>query len=336
LKTKNILITGGAGFIGSHFCRYIVNNYPDEKVICLDAFTYAGNFENIIDLKNIICFKKNINDYNSLIEIFENFNIHSVINFAAESHNDRSILDPITSAQTNFNGVLNLLELSRKYNVQKFHQVSTDEVYGTTDDAFYEEQILLPNQPYSSSKAGGELLLRAWTETYGLHTTVTRGSNTYGPNQYPEKLIPLTITNAIDNHKIPVYGNGKQVREWMHVLDHCRGIDFVCRNGKSGEIYNLGSGFTTENINIVETVLQYLNKSNSLIDYVKDRPGHDKRYFMNCDKIKTLGFNITCDFQEYLHQTIQWYVDNENWWRKLKNKDNYVKFMDEWYSDGRK
>ncbi len=337
---KNILITGGAGFIGSHFCRYIIENYNDENIICLDALTYAGNLDNIKDLQNkpnFIFFKRNIVEINSLVEIFDNFKINSIINFAAESHNDRSILDPTTSAQTNFNGVLNLLELARKYKVEKFHQVSTDEVYGTTDDAFFEEQILLPNQPYSSSKAGGELLLRAWTETYNLHTTVTRGSNTYGSFQYPEKLIPLTITNAIDNLEIPVYGKGNQVREWMHVLDHCRGIDFVYRNGNKGEVYNLGSGYTTENINIVQSILQYLNKPMSLIKYVNDRPGHDKRYFMNCDKIKNLGFELACEFKSHLHNTIQWYLDNENWWRKLKNDQNhYVKFVNEWYANGRK
>jgi dTDP-glucose 4,6-dehydratase len=332
---KRLLVTGAAGFIGSNFVRYMLGAYPEYRIVAYDALTYAGNLDNFHDLwtnPNFQFLHGRIEDAALVDNVARN--VDAIVNFAAESHNDRAILDPETAARSNFNGVLTLLEAARKFKHERFLQVSTDEVYGSTSDVFREGDPLEPNQPYSAAKAGGELLVRAYHVTFGLPTIVTRGSNTFGPYQYPEKLIPLFIANALDDQPLPVYGDGKQVREWMYVLDHARGIDIALHKGTPGEIYNLGSSTHRYNIDVTRLILQYLGKPDSLIRYVKDRPGHDRRYSMDCSKLGALGFAPETDFERLLEETVRWYADNPAWWRKIKEKQaEYRTFMEKWYSD---
>jgi dTDP-glucose 4,6-dehydratase len=334
---KRLLVTGAAGFIGSNFVRYILNKYPDYRVIAFDALTYAGNLDNFHDLwdnPNFQFFQGRIEDPSIVDNLARN--VDAILNFAAESHNDRAILDPETAVRSNFNGVCTLLEAARKFGHERFLQVSTDEVYGSTTDVFIEGGPLEPNQPYSAAKAGGELMVRAYNVTFGVPTIVTRGSNTFGPYHFPEKLIPLFITNAIDDQSLPVYGDGKQVREWMYVFDHCKGIDIAFHKGTSGEVYNVGGDPSCEryNIDVTKQILSYLNKPESLIRYVQDRPGHDRRYAMDCTKLRALGFAPETDFEKRLEETVRWYVDNEPWWRKIKEKQaDYKAFMDKWYAE---
>lgn len=332
---KRLLVTGAAGFIGSNFVRHMLRTYPDYRIVALDALTYAGNLDNFHDLWE----NPNFQFFHGRIEdpvLVDNLarNVDAILNFAAESHNDRAILDPETAIRSNFNGVCVLLEAARKYGHERFLQVSTDEVYGTTQNVFREGDPLEPNQPYSAAKAGGELMVRAYHVTFGLPTLVTRGSNTFGPYHYPEKLIPLMVTNAIDDLALPVYGDGRQVREWMYVLDHCKGIDLALHRGTPGEVYNVGGGSERENIDVVRGILQCLGKPESLIRYVTDRPGHDRRYSMTCDKLRALGFTPETDFEARLEETVRWYVDNEPWWRKIKEKQaEYRAFMEKWYAE---
>ncbi|HVK02715.1 MAG TPA: dTDP-glucose 4,6-dehydratase [Armatimonadaceae bacterium] len=332
---KRLLVTGGAGFIGSNFVRYMLEKYPDYRIIVLDALTYAGNTDNFHDLwanPNFQFFQGRIEDP----VIVDNLarNVDAILNFAAESHNDRAILDPETAQRSNFNGVGVLLEAARKYQHGRFLQVSTDEVYGSTSDVFREGDALEPNQPYSAAKAGGELLVRAYNVTFGLNTVVTRGSNTYGPYHYPEKLIPLMVTNAIDDQPLPVYGDGKQVREWMYVLDHCKGIDIAFHKGEPGGVYNVGGDDERYNIDVVKGILSILGKPESLIRYVTDRPGHDRRYAMDLSKIRALGFEPERNFDKRLEETVKWYVDNEPWWRAIKEKQAEFKaFYQKWYAE---
>ena len=332
---KRLLVTGGAGFIGSNFVRYMLGKYPDYRILVLDALTYAGNLDNFHDLwdnPNFQFFQGRIEDP----AIVDNLarNVDAIVNFAAESHNDRAILDPEAAVRSNFNGVFVLLEAARKFGHDRFIQVSTDEVYGSTQDVFREGDPLEPNQPYSAAKAGGELMARAYHVTFGVPTIVTRGSNTFGPYHYPEKLIPLFVTNAIDDLPLPVYGDGKQVREWMYVLDHAKGIDLALHSGTPGEVYNVGSGVHRYNIDVTKLILQYLGKPESLIRYVTDRPGHDRRYSMDCSKLKTLGFAPDEDFEKRLEETVRWYVENESWWRKIKEKQaEYKAFTEKWYAE---
>ncbi|MBC8101688.1 MAG: dTDP-glucose 4,6-dehydratase [Cytophagales bacterium] len=334
---KRLLVTGGAGFIGSNFVRYVLNKYPDYRVIAFDALTYAGNLDNFQDLwdnPNFQFFQGRIEDATIVDNLARN--VDAILNFAAESHNDRAILDPETAVRSNFNGVCVLLEAARKFGHERFLQVSTDEVYGSTTDVFIEGGPLEPNQPYSAAKAGGELMVRAYNVTFGVPTIVTRGSNTFGPYHYPEKLIPLFITNAIDDLPLPVYGDGKQVREWMYVLDHCKGIDIAFHQGTPGEVYNVGGDPSCErfNIDVTKQILTYLNKPESLIRYVQDRPGHDRRYAMDCTKLRALGFDPETDFEKRLEETVRWYAENEAWWRKIKEKQaDYKAFMDKWYAE---
>ncbi len=334
---KRLLVTGGAGFIGSNFVRYILSKYPDYRVTALDALTYAGNLDNFHDLwanPNFQFIQGRIEDASIVDNLARN--VDAILNFAAESHNDRAILDPETAVRSNFNGVLTLLEAARKFGHERYLQVSTDEVYGSTTDVFIEGGPLEPNQPYSAAKAGGELMVRAYNVTFGVPTIVTRGSNTYGPYHFPEKLIPLFITNAIDDLSLPVYGDGKQVREWMYVLDHCKGIDIAFHQGTPGEVYNVGGDPSCEryNIDVTKQILSYLNKPESLIRYVQDRPGHDRRYAMDCNKLRALGFAPETDFEKRLEETVRWYVENESWWRKIKEKQaGYKEFMEKWYAE---
>ena len=331
----HLLITGGAGFIGSNFARYILEKYPDYRVTVLDALTYAGNLDNLADLTGNPRFTfvhGRIEDARVVEDLA--VGVDAILNFAAESHNDRAILHPEQAVTANFNGVFVLLEAARKCGHGRFLQVSTDEVYGSTTGVFREGGPLEPNQPYSAAKAGGELMARAYHVTYGLPTVVTRGSNTYGAYQYPEKLIPLMVTNAIDDLPLPVYGDGRQVREWMHVLDHCKGIDLAFHAGVAGEVYNVGSGDHRENLDVVRQILSLLGKPETLLRHVKDRPGHDRRYAMDTSKIKALGFAPDTNFEGLLATTVRWYVDNPAWWRKIKEKQaEYRAFMENWYAE---
>ena len=333
---QTLIVTGGAGFIGSHFVRFLLGKYPDYRVIVLDALTYAGNLSNLADVwanPNFTFIKGDINDAPLVENLAQNADV--IVNFAAESHNDRAILDPEGAVRANFNGVCVLLEAARKFKHQRFHQVSTDEVYGTTDGIFREGDALEPNQPYSAAKAGGELMVRAYYQTFGLPTVVTRGSNTFGSYHYPEKLIPLFITNLIDDTPVPVYGDGQQVRDWLYVLDHCRGIDIALHHGTPGEVYNVGGENDRPNMEIVRLLLEALGKPESLIHYVKDRPGHDRRYSLDCAKVRALGYAPSPDqFEERLRETVAWYQANEGWWRAIKEKgQEYQQFMRQWYAE---
>lgn len=333
---KNILVTGGAGFIGSEFVRILVNERPEFNVISFDKLTYAGNLDNLLaikDAKNHFFVQGDIADLEGVRGVFEQYNVDTVINFAAESHVDRSILDPEAFIRTDVFGVYRLLEASRQHGIGRFLQVSTDEVYGDIDEGFsVETDPFLPNSPYASSKAGGELMVRSYHITYGLDTVVTRGSNTYGPYQYPEKLIPLFITEALEDRGLPVYGDGMQVRDWLHVEDHARGILTVLEKGKSGESYNIAGEDVRHNIDVIKLMLKLMDKPESLIKYVRDREGHDRRYAMNADKAKALGWERRHTFETGLGQTIQWFKDNEWWWRKIKTGE-YLEYYKQQYAE---
>jgi len=318
----NLLITGGAGFIGSNFIRYILSRYPDYRIINLDKLTYAGNLENLRDIedddrygfvKGDICDEK-------IVDRLVSRRPDAIINFAAESHVDRSIMGAQDFIKTDVLGTQVLLEAAKKYSIDKFIQISTDEVYGAIRaGSFTENSPLKPNSPYSASKTAGDLMVRAYHRTYGLPVLVTRSSNNFGPYQYPEKLIPLFVTNLLENKKVPVYGDGQQVRDWIYVIDNCSGIDTVLHYGKIGEVYNIGGGNERANLEVIEMMLDQLNKNKSYLEYVKDRPGHDRRYSVNSDKLKDLGWRPRYDFQEAMMKTVQWYKDNPNWWQSLKS-----------------
>lgn len=320
---QRLMVTGGAGFIGSNFARMMLQKYPDYHVMVYDKFTYAGNPDNLQDLNdnprfNVI--KGDITDAEKVEETVKTYGIDTIVNFAAESHVDRSIEGPDGFIRTNLNGVYVLLEVTRKFGLEKFLQVSTDEVYGAVlEGSSTENDLLRPRSPYSSSKAGGELMAQAYYITYGTPTLVTRGSNTYGPYQYPEKMLPLFITNIIEDEPIPMYGDGMYVRDWMHVLDHSAGIDLVLHKGNLGEIYNVGGGNEHPNIEVTYSILERLNKPKSLINYVADRPGHDRRYSVDTTKIRELGWEPQVPFEKGLGDTVDWYRDNEWWWKKIKS-----------------
>lgn len=320
-----ILVTGGAGFIGSNFIMYIMSKYPEYKVINIDSLTYAGNLENLNSVKdkpNYSFVKADIADIEAMKNVFE-MGIDAVINFAAESHVDRSIADPGVFIRTNINGTQNLLDLSKKYTVEKYVQISTDEVYGSLGKTglFTELTPLAPNSPYSASKAGADLLVRAYYETYGLPINITRCSNNYGPYQFPEKLIPLMIKNALNDNELPIYGDGQNIRDWLFVEDHCSAIDLVLHHGVNGEVYNIGGNNEKTNIEIVKCVLEELGKPESLIKYVPDRLGHDRRYGIDASKIKDeLKWKPNHTFSTGIKRTIRWYLDNREWWEKLNIK----------------
>ncbi|MDU0203705.1 dTDP-glucose 4,6-dehydratase [Paenibacillus sp. MAH-36] len=330
-----ILITGGAGFIGSNFVHYILNRYSDYEIINLDALTYAGNLENLRTIQensNYTFIKGDITDSKLVGSLFEQ-GVDSVVHFAAESHVDRSILEPDVFVKTNVLGTQVLLEAARKHSVKKFVHVSTDEVYGTLGETglFTEETPLSPNSPYSASKAGSDLLVRSYHETYGLPVNITRCSNNYGPYQFPEKLIPLMIVNALDDKSLPVYGDGLNIRDWLYVEDHCSAIDLVLHKGVNGEVYNIGGNNERTNIQIVQTILHELGKPESLIKYVKDRPGHDRRYGIDATKItRELGWEPKHNFETGIHETIRWYLNNEIWWKRIQSCE-YQKYFDEQY-----
>ncbi|NUC15974.1 dTDP-glucose 4,6-dehydratase [Bacillus mycoides] len=318
-----VLVTGGAGFIGSNFVRYMVKKYPKYNIVNLDALTYAGNLENLKDieeLSNYKFIKGDIADRQFINQLFKEENFDYILNFAAESHVDRSITNPDIFIQTNIQGTQVLLDAAKNAEVKKYLQVSTDEVYGTLGETGYftEETPLASNSPYSSSKAGADLLVRAYHETFGLPVNITRCSNNYGPFHFPEKLIPLMIINALNDKQLPVYGDGLNVRDWLHVEDHCQAIDLVLHKGKNGEVYNVGGNNERTNIEIVKTILKALDKPESLIKYVTDRPGHDRRYAIDATKLREeLGWSPKYNFDTGIEQTIKWYLENQDWWKNI-------------------
>lgn len=316
------LVTGGAGFIGSNFMHYEVDKYKDDTFICLDALTYAGNYNNIKDLEtkdNFKFVKGDITDRKFIFDLFEKENFDIVINFAAESHVDNSIKNPEVFLTTNILGTSVLMDACRKYGIKRYHQISTDEVYGDLpldrpDLLFTESTPLHTSSPYSSSKASADLLVMAYHRTYGLPVTISRCSNNYGPYQFPEKLIPVVISKALKDEKIPVYGTGSNVRDWIHVIDHNIGVDLIVRNGKDGEVYNLGGHSERTNLEVVKTILKQLGKSEDLIEYVEDRKGHDLRYAIDSSKVeRQLGWNLTYNFEDGIKETTDWYLDNQAW-----------------------
>lgn len=333
------LVTGGAGFIGSNYMHYVVNKYENDIFVCLDALTYAGNYNNIKNLESKPNFKfvhMDIRDVDGIDSLFEKEKFDCVINFAAESHVDNSIKNPNLFADTNVLGTMNLMNACRKYGNIRYHQVSTDEVYGDLpldrpDLKFTELTPIHTSSPYSSSKAGADLQVMAYYRTYGLPVTISRCSNNYGPYQFPEKLIPVVISKALKDEKIPVYGRGENVRDWIHVIDHNIGVDMIVRNGKIGEVYNLGGHSERTNLEVVKTILKQLGKDESLIEYVTDRPGHDLRYAIDSTKVeKELGWNRTYTFENGIEETINWYVDNQKWIDDIKSgeyKKSYVKSL---------
>ncbi len=333
---KIILVTGGAGFIGSNFIRYLINKYPNFKVINFDKLTYAGNLNNLItieDNENYVFFKGDVADPKDVKTAFEQFGPDYVVHFAAESHVDKSIINPDIFLQTNILGTQILLNYSREHKVQKFVQVSTDEVYGSisNDLNVNEDASLEPNNPYSASKASADLLLRVAYQTFGQRINVIRACNNFGPYQFPEKLVPVIIHNAMNNLEIPVYGDGKNIREWIHVEDHCNAIDVIMQTGKSGETYNVGTGNKWKNIDLVEHILEKLNKNRDLISFVLDRQGHDIRYSVDSSKIrKELGWKPQITFEKGLDQVITWYTNHMEWIEEITT-GKYMNYYDDIY-----
>ena len=334
----NIVVTGGAGFIGSNFIFYMLKQHPDYRIICLDSLTYAGNLSTlapVMDDKNFRFVKLDIRDREGVYKLFEEEHPDMVVNFAAESHVDRSIENPTIFLETNIIGTSVLMDACRKYGIQRYHQVSTDEVYGDLpidrpDLFFHEDTPIHTSSPYSTSKASADLLVMAYHRTYGLPVSISRCSNNYGPYQFPEKLIPLMIANALADKKLPVYGEGLNVRDWLYVEDHCKAIDLIIHKGRVGEVYNIGGHNEMRNIDIVKLILQYLGKPESLIEHVTDRKGHDQRYAIDPIKIHNeLGWLPETMFKDGIKKTIQWYLDNKEWWENIISGDyqNYYKEM---------
>ncbi len=334
-----ILVTGGAGFIGGNFVHYMVNRYPEDQIVNLDLLTYAGNLETlkpVEDRPNYRFVRGDIADEPFIMDLFKKERFDIVVNFAAESHVDRSISDPGIFVQTNVMGTRVLLDASRKYGVKRFHQVSTDEVYGDLpfdrpDLFFTEETPLHTSSPYSSSKASADLFVLAYYRTYGLPVSISRCSNNYGPYQFPEKLIPLIISRALAGEELPVYGKGENVRDWLHVLDHCEAIDLIIRGGRAGEVYNVGGHNERTNLEVVKTILRELDRPESLIRFVADRPGHDRRYAIDASKLRAeLGWEPRYDFEAGIRQTIDWYLRNREWWEHIISGE-YADYFDKMY-----
>ena len=336
-----ILITGGAGFIGGNFCHYMLEKHPEDDYVCLDALTYAGNMEtlaDIMDKPNFKFVKGNICDKELVEKLFEEEKFDVVINFAAESHVDRSIENPKVFLESNIIGVQTLMDACRKYGIQRYHQVSTDEVYGDLpldrpDLLFHEDTPIHTSSPYSASKASADLLVQAYHRTFKLPVTISRCSNNYGPYQFPEKLIPLIIKKAQNDENLPVYGKGENVRDWLHVLDHCSAIDLIVRNGKVGEVYNIGGHNERTNLEVVKTILKVLGKPESLITYVTDRPGHDRRYAIDPTKMETeLGWKPIYNFDTGIVDTIKWNVENKEWLANVESGE-YQNWLERHYGE---
>ncbi|MFP3845925.1 dTDP-glucose 4,6-dehydratase [Priestia filamentosa] len=319
----NILVTGGAGFIGSNFIQYMIETYPAYFIVNYDALTYAGNLENLKEIhhEHYTFIKGDINNRELLDTVVKEHEIDVIVNFAAESHVDRSITEPDVFIKSNVLGTQTLLDIAKENKIKKYVQISTDEVYGSLGETGYftEETPLAPNSPYAASKAGADMLVSAYYKTYELNVNITRCSNNYGPYQFPEKLIPLMITNAMEGERLPIYGDGKDVRDWLHVRDHCMAIDLVIHKGVAGEVYNIGGGNEKTNNEIVHFIVEKLGVSRELIHFVEDRLGHDHRYAIDATKVeKELGWKPTYTFKKGMDETIQWYVEHEKWWRKIK------------------
>ena len=332
---KTLLITGGCGFIGSNFIHYALAKYPEYRVVNLDKLTYAGNPANLIDLaddgryrfvEGDICDSATVGPLVAEADI--------VVNFAAESHVDRSIMGGAEFVKTNFNGTYTLLDSAVEHGIERFHQISTDEVYGSIDEgAWTEEWPLAPRNPYSSTKASAELLVRAYHITHGLPVVTTRASNNIGPLQYPEKRVPLYITNAIDDLPLPVYGDGSQVRDHLYVEDHCSAIDLVLHQGEIGEIYNVGGENDATGLEVAKVILKRLGKDESLLQFVTDRSGHDQRYALDSSKVQALGWQPASDFRVAMERTVDWYVENESWWREIKERQDYKDYYQRNYGN---
>jgi dTDP-glucose 4,6-dehydratase len=338
MEKKKILVTGGAGFIGGNFVQFMVDKYSNYDIFNLDLLTYAGDLTKHRDFEergNYRFVKADITDRETIMELFRKEQFDYVVHFAAESHVDRSITDPGIFVKTNILGTQVLLDASKEIGVSKFVHVSTDEVYGELDfdptTFFTEETPLQPNSPYSASKASSDLLVRAYHETFGLPMNITRCSNNYGPYHFPEKLIPLTISRVLNDENIPVYGDGKNIRDWLHVIDHCAAIDLVLHEGVNGEVYNVGGHNERTNLEVVQTIIKALGRSEDLIEFVKDRLGHDKRYAIDPTKLEQLGWKPTYTFETGIAQTIQWYLDNKEWWEQIISGE-YKKYFDKQYS----
>ena len=332
-----VLVTGGAGFIGSNYIHYMLQTHSDYRIVNVDALTYAGNLANLSDVDekaNYAFYKADIADKAAISAVFAKEKPDYIVNFAAESHVDRSIENPQQFIVTNVLGTQVMLDLAKSEGVKKYLQVSTDEVYGSLgpEGYFTETTPLAPNSPYSASKAGADLLVRSYFETFQLPVNITRCSNNYGPYHFPEKLIPLMVTNALEGKELPVYGDGLNVRDWLHVGDHCRAIDLVLHQGKPGEIYNIGGNNERTNLDIVKTILKMLDKPESLIRYVKDRPGHDRRYAIDASKMKReLGWEPVYTFERGICETVEWYLQNQDWWRAIKS-GSYLTYYERMYS----
>lgn len=321
---RNLLVTGGAGFIGSNFVNYMLEKYSDYRIVVYDKLTYAGrreNFDRFEANPRFAFVEGDICDLATVKSTVQAHDIDTIINFAAETHVDQSIMNPFVFSETNVRGTHVLLEVAREFALERYHQISTDEVYGAipAPNRSSEGDPLEARSPYSASKAGSDHLVYAYHITYGLNTTLTRGSNNIGPYQYPEKAVPLFATNAIDNHPIPIYGDGMQMRDYQYVEDHCEGIDVVLHKGAPGEVYNVGTGVETHNIDMARKLLDILDKPHSLITYVKDRAGHDRRYALDTSKLQALGWQSRHSFDEALEKTVRWYMDRPDWWRPIKS-----------------
>ena len=332
---RNLLITGGAGFIGSNFVHYILEHHPDYRVVVFDKLTYAGNLDNVRDVAEdprYAFVQGDIADSEQVDQVMREHRIDVIVNFAAETHVDRSLMEPGNFILTDVYGTYTLLEAAVKHGVERFHQVSTDEVYGEVAvGASKETDPLKTRSPYSASKAGADLMVEAYHVSFGVPTTITRGSNNIGPYQYPEKVVPLFVTNAIDDQPLPMYGDGLQMRDYQYVGDHCTGIDVVLHRGQPGEAYNLGTGIETRNIDMAGMILDMLGKPRSLIQHVTDRPGHDRRYALDCSKIEKLGWRSSYTFEEALERTVRWYSENDWWWRKVTTGQRYKEYYERNY-----
>lgn len=336
-----ILVTGGAGFIGSNFVFYQMKNHPEDRVVCVDALTYAGDLKtlkDVMDHPNFRFIKADIADRDHIFRIFEEEHPDIIVNFAAESHVDRSIANPEIFLRTNIMGTQVLMDACRKYGIKRYHQVSTDEVYGDLpldrpDLFFTEDTPIHASSPYSASKASADLMVIAYARTFKLSVSITRCSNNYGPYHFPEKLIPLMISRALSDQSLPVYGKGENVRDWLYVEDHCAAIDLVMRNGRDGEVYNVGGHNERSNLEVVKAILRELNKPETLISYVTDRPGHDMRYAIDPTKIHNeLGWLPQTAFENGIRKTIQWYLDNREWWEDIL-KGDYQSYYQQIYGD---
>jgi dTDP-glucose 4,6-dehydratase len=333
----NLMVTGGAGFIGSNFVRYMLEKYPDYHVLVYDKLTYAGNLDNLKDVATRFAgrydfVQGDICDAALVREMVQAHDVDTIINFAAETHVDRSIMDPDAFIKTDVYGTYVLLEAAREFGMERYHQISTDEVYGDVPQGASEEtDPVAPRSPYAASKSSGDLMVNAYRVTYDLPVTITRGANNIGPYQYPEKVVPLFVTNALDDLPLPLYGDGLQVRDYQYVLDHCEAIDLVLHKGEIGGIYNVGTGTEMHNIDMAHLVLDLLKKPESLVQPVRDRPGHDRRYALNVSKICALGWEPADTCEEAIEKTVRWYVDNEWWWRPIKSGEHYQEYYKQQY-----